>query len=123
MRIILNYVYDRYEKLLFIVENGLGVKDIVDENGYVEDDYRIDYIREYIKVMYDVVFIDGVDLLGYIIWVFIDLVSVGIGEMEKCYGFIYVDRDNSGNGSLRRMKKKSFEWYKKVIVLNGEDLY
>ena len=123
MRITLNHVYDRYEKPLFIVENGLGAKDIADENGYVEDDYRIDYIREHIKAMHDAVSIDGVDLLGYTTWAPIDLVSAGTGEMEKRYGFIYVDRDNRGNGSLRRMKKKSFEWYKKVIASNGEDLY
>ena len=73
--------------------------------------------------MRDAVSIDGVDLLGYTTWVPIDLVSAGTGEMEKRYGFIYVDRDNRGNGSLRRTKKKSFEWYKKVIASNGEDLY
>lgn len=123
LRITLNHVYDRYEKPLFIVENGLGAKDTVDENGYVEDDYRIDYLREHIKAMRDAVSIDGVDLLGYTTWVPIDLVSAGTGEMEKRYGFIYVDRDNRGNGSLRRTKKKSFEWYKKVIASNGEDLY
>lgn len=123
LRITLNHVYDRYEKPLFIVENGLGAKDIVDENGYVEDDYRIDYLREHIKAMHDAVSIDGVDLLGYTTWGPIDLVSAGTGEMEKRYGFIYVDRDNRGNGSLRRTKKKSFDWYKKVIASNGEDLY
>lgn len=122
LRITLNHVYDRYEKPLFIVENGLGAKDTADENGYVEDDYRIDYLREHIKAMHDAVSIDGVDLLGYTTWGPIDLVSAGTGEMDKRYGFIYVDRDNSGNGSLRRVKKKSFEWYKKVIALNGEDL-
>lgn len=122
LRITLNHVYDRYEKPLFIVENGLGAKDIADENGYVEDDYRIDYLREHIKAMYDAVSIDGVDLLGYTMWGPIDLVSASTGEMEKRYGFIYVDRDNSGNGSLKRSKKKSFEWYKKVIASNGEDL-
>ncbi|NMS90644.1 6-phospho-beta-glucosidase [Clostridioides difficile] len=122
LRITLNHVYDRYEKPLFIVENGLGAKDIADENGYVEDDYRIDYLREHIKVMYDAVSIDGVDLLGYTMWGPIDLVSASTGEMEKRYGFIYVDRDNSGDGSLKRSKKKSFEWYKKVIASNGEDL-
>lgn len=95
----------------------------VDENGYVEDDYRIDYLREHIKAMHDAVSIDGVDLLGYTTWGPIDLVSAGTGEMDKRYGFIYVDRDNRGNGSLRRTKKKSFDWYKKVIASNGEDLY
>lgn len=78
---------------------------------------------EHIKAMHDAVSIDGVGLLGYTTWGPIDLVSAGTGEMEKRYGFIYVDRDNRGNGSLRRTKKKSFDWYKKVIASNGEDLY
>ncbi|MGG7177368.1 6-phospho-beta-glucosidase [Clostridium paraputrificum] len=122
LRITLNQVYDRYEKPLFIVENGLGARDIVDENGYVEDDYRIDYLREHIKAMRDAVNIDGVDLLGYTGWGPIDLVSAGSGEMEKRYGFIYVDRDNEGKGTLKRSKKKSFYWYKNVITSNGENL-
>ncbi|CAM4085587.1 6-phospho-beta-glucosidase [Lederbergia lenta] len=122
LRITLNHVYDRYEKPLFIVENGLGAKDVVDEHGYVEDDYRIDYLREHIKAMRDAVTVDGVDLLGYTTWAPIDLVSAGSGEMEKRYGFIYVDRDNEGNGTLKRSKKKSFYWYKKVISSNGDDL-
>lgn len=122
LRITLNHVYDRYEKPLFIVENGLGAKDVVDEHGYVADDYRIDYLRDHIKAMRDAVTVDGVDLLGYTSWAPIDLVSAGSGEMEKRYGFIYVDRDNEGNGTLKRSKKKSFDWYKKVISSNGEDL-
>ncbi|MGL6107840.1 6-phospho-beta-glucosidase [Romboutsia sp.] len=122
LRITLNHIYDRYEKPLFLVENGLGSKDTSDENGYVEDDYRIDYLKAHIKAMHDAVSIDGVDLLGYTSWGPIDLVSAGTGEMEKRYGFIYVDRDNEGNGSLRRTKKKSFNWYKKVIASNGENL-
>ncbi|MBS4210443.1 6-phospho-beta-glucosidase [Bacillus sp. FJAT-50079] len=122
LRITLNHVYDRYEKPLFIVENGLGAKDEVDENGYVEDDYRIDYLREHIKAMKDAIELDGVDIIGYTTWAPIDLVSAGSGEMEKRYGFIYVDQDNKGNGTLKRSKKKSFYWYKKVIFTNGEDL-
>ena len=116
------HIYDRYEKPLFIVENGLGAKDIVSENGEIEDDYRINYLREHIKAMRDAVNLDGVELLGYTTWGPIDLVSAGSGEMEKRYGFIYVDRDNNGNGTLKRKKKKSFYWYKKVIESNGEDL-
>lgn len=121
-RITLNEIYDRYQKPLFVVENGLGAVDKPDENGYVEDDYRIDYLRKHIKHMRDAVTIDGVDLLGYTTWGPIDLVSAGTGEMKKRYGFIYVDRDNYGNGTLERSKKKSFDWYKKVIESNGEDL-
>ena len=121
-RTTINEIYDRYQKPLFVVENGLGAVDIPDENGYVEDDYRIDYLRAHIKAMRDAVVLDGVDLLGYTTWGPIDLVSAGTGEMKKRYGFIYVDRDNDGNGTLKRSKKKSFDWYKKVIASNGEDL-
>ncbi len=122
LRTTLNALYERYQKPLFIVENGLGAVDIPDENGYVEDDYRIDYMREHIKHMIDAVDLDGVDLMGYTMWGPIDLVSAGTGEMKKRYGFIYVDRDNYGNGTLKRTKKKSFNWYKKVIASNGQDL-
>ncbi|MFM1583644.1 6-phospho-beta-glucosidase, partial [Helcococcus ovis] len=119
-RITLNEIYDRYQKPLFVVENGLGAIDVPDENGYVDDDYRIDYLRQHIKNMKDAVELDGVDLLGYTTWGPIDLVSAGTGEMKKRYGFIYVDRDNYGNGTLKRSKKKSFNWYKNVILSNGE---
>ena len=122
IRITLNDIYDRYQKPMFIVENGLGAYDKADENGYVEDDYRIEYLREHIKNMKDAVEIDGVDLIGYTTWGPIDLVSAGTGEMSKRYGFIYVDRDDFGNGTLKRSKKKSFFWYKKVIDSNGENL-
>lgn len=122
LRITMNELYDRYQKPLFIVENGLGAKDEPDENGFVEDDYRIEYLREHIKAMKDAVEIDGVDLLGYTMWGPIDLVSASTGEMSKRYGFIYVDRDDNGRGTLKRSKKKSFDWYKKVIASNGEEL-
>ena len=122
LRITLNSLYDRYQKPLFIVENGLGAVDTPDENGYVEDDYRIEYLREHIKAMKDAVNIDGVELMGYTPWGCIDLVSASTGEMKKRYGFIYVDKDNDGNGDLSRSKKKSFYWYKKVIESNGEEL-
>ena len=88
----------------------------------VIDDYRIEYMRDHIKAMRDAVTEDGVDLLGYTMWGPIDLVSAGTGEMKKRYGFIYVDRDNDGNGTLARYRKKSFWWYKKVIESNGEIL-
>ncbi|MGN1277368.1 MAG: 6-phospho-beta-glucosidase [Floccifex sp.] len=121
LRITMNTLYDRYQKPLFIVENGLGAKDEL-VNGTVEDDYRIEYLKAHIEEMKKAVEIDGVELWGYTPWGCIDLVSASTGEMSKRYGFIYVDRDDSGNGSFKRYKKKSFDWYKKVIESNGEDL-
>ena len=122
LRITLNEVYDRYRKPLFIVENGIGAIDTINENGEIIDDYRINFHRDHIKAMKDAIEIDGVDLMGYTTWGCIDLVSASSGEMKKRYGFIYVDLDNEGKGSLKRTKKKSFNWYKKVIASNGEDL-
>lgn len=122
LRITLNQVYDRYRKPLFIVENGLGAVDIPDETGFIADDYRIKYLADHIKAMRDAVELDGVDLMGYTTWAPIDLVSAGSGQMKKRYGFIYVDLDDEGKGSLERRKKKSFDWYKKVIATNGECL-
>lgn len=122
LRITINSLYDRYEKPLFIVENGLGASDTPDEKGYVEDDYRIEYLREHIKAMRDAVNIDGVEILGYTTWGCIDLVSASTGEMKKRYGFIYVDKDNEGKGTLARSRKKSFYWYKEVIESNGQNL-
>ena len=90
----MNQLYDRYQKPLFIVENGLGAKDVPDENGYVADDYRLDYMRKYIIALKDAVEIDGVELMGYTSWGCIDLISVSTGQMSKRYGFIYVDRDD-----------------------------
>lgn len=122
LRTTLNVLYDRYQKPLFIVENGLGAVDEIEADGSINDDYRIAYIREHVKAMKEAIDIDGVDLIGYTSWGPIDLVSAGTGEMKKRYGFIYVDRDNEGNGTLKRSKKKSFDWYKKVIESNGEQL-
>ncbi|MFQ6862462.1 MAG: 6-phospho-beta-glucosidase [Beduini sp.] len=122
LRIALNRLWERYQKPLFIVENGLGAVDTVEEDGSINDDYRIDYIAEHIKEMDKAVNYDGVELIGYTPWGCIDLVSAGTGEMKKRYGFIYVDRDDQGNGSLKRSKKKSFNWYKKVIASDGADL-
>lgn len=121
LRITLNTLYDRYQKPLFIVENGLGAKDSVTENGQVLDDYRIGYLREHIKVMREAIE-DGVELMGYTTWSAIDLVSASTGEMSKRYGFIYVDRDDQGQGTGKRMKKQSFYWYQGVIASNGEKL-
>ncbi|WP_207940676.1 6-phospho-beta-glucosidase [Enterococcus sp. DIV2402] len=122
LRNALNQMYDRYQKPLFIVENGLGAVDVPDENGYVDDEYRIDYLRQHIEAFKDAVEIDGVELLGYTTWGCVDLVAASTGQMSKRYGFIYVDRDDEGKGTLNRTKKKSFDWYKKVIATNGEDL-
>lgn len=122
LRTTLNTLYERYQKPLFIVENGLGAVDTVEPDGSINDDYRIEYMRDHIKEMIDAVDLDGVDLLGYTMWGPIDLVSAGTGEMKKRYGFIYVDRDNYGNGTLNRSRKKSFYWYKQVIASNGENL-
>lgn len=121
-RITMNELYDRYQKPLFVVENGMGAHDEFDENGNIIDDYRIDYLQAHIQAMKDAIELDGVELLGYTTWGAIDLVSASTGEMAKRYGFVYVDRDNEGNGTLDRTKKKSFDWYKKVIETNGEDL-
>ncbi|WP_117168319.1 6-phospho-beta-glucosidase [Paraliobacillus sediminis] len=121
LRVTMNQMYDRYQKPLFIVENGLGAVDQLTEVGTVEDDYRIEYMREHLKQMIEAVD-DGVDLLGYTSWGCIDIVSAGTGEMKKRYGFIYVDLDNEGNGTGKRYKKKSFNWYKNVIESNGEIL-
>lgn len=122
LRSALNVMYDRYQKPLFIVENGLGAIDRPDENGNIEDDYRIDYLRQHIKAFKAAVEEDGVELMGYTTWGCIDLVSATKGEMSKRYGFIYVDCDNEGKGTRKRSKKKSFYWYQKVIQSNGEDL-
>ena len=125
-RITMNELYDRYQKPLFVVENGLGAKDELVPDGKgsytVEDDYRIDYLRQHIQVLRDTIEEDGVPVLGYTTWGPIDLVSAGSGQMSKRYGFIYVDRDDEGRGTLKRYRKKSFGWYKKVIATNGADL-
>ena len=121
LRITLNTLFDRYHCDLFCVENGIGWNDVM-ENGAVHDDYRIDYLRDHIKAMRDAVTLDGVELWGYTTWGPIDLVSASTGEMSKRYGFIYVDLDDSGCGTMKRSRKKSFYWYKKVIASNGDDL-
>lgn len=121
LRFTLNQLYDRYQKPLFIVENGLGAVDVVEEGNVINDDYRIEYLKDHIAEMKEAIG-DGVNLLGYTTWGPIDLVSASTGEMKKRYGFIYVDRDNEGRGTSERYKKKSFYWYKKVIATNGEEL-
>jgi 6-phospho-beta-glucosidase len=122
LRYSLNLLYERYELPLFIVENGFGAIDIKEADGSCDDDYRIDYLKSHIKEMEKAIELDGVDLMGYTPWGCIDCVSFTTGEMKKRYGFIFVDKDNDGNGTLARSKKKSFDWYKKVIASNGEEL-
>lgn len=122
LRILMNKLYDRYGKPLFIVENGLGAIDEVSADGKVHDPYRIDYLRDHLTQMKLAIDHDGVECWGYTMWGPIDLVSAGTGEMKKRYGFIYVDRDNAGHGTLRRIRKDSFAWYRHVIATNGNDL-
>jgi len=117
----LNKINDRYGIPIFIVENGLGAVDEPDENGCIYDDYRINYLRQHISEMEKAI-LSKVDLFGYTVWSALDIVSSGTGEMRKRYGFIYVDKDDQGNGTMKRSRKKSFYWYKKVIVSNGGDI-
>lgn len=122
LRLSLDWLYDRYQKPLFIVENGLGAADTREADGSIHDSYRIDYLRSHIAAAKAAVEEDGVELMGYTSWGCIDLISASGGEMAKRYGFIYVDADDEGNGSYDRFRKDSFYWYKKVIASNGEDL-
>lgn len=121
LRILLNKLWDRYQKPLFIVENGLGAKDRVDANGKVHDDYRIHYLNDHLVQVREAIE-DGVDILGYTSWGPIDLVSASHAQMSKRYGYIYVDRDDDGNGSLSRIRKDSFYWYAEVIRTRGLSL-
>lgn len=122
LRICLNELYDRYQKPLFVVENGLGAVDVLEDDKTVHDDYRIDYLRDHFKAMRDAILIDKVPCIGYTMWGPIDLVSLGTGEMKKRYGFIYVDMDDKGHGTLNRYKKDSFYFMKEVIETRGENL-
>ncbi|MDC5818758.1 6-phospho-beta-glucosidase [Vibrio europaeus] len=121
LRILLNFLHDRYQKPLFIVENGLGARDEVDENGEVIDDYRIAYLNDHLVQAREAV-LDGVELMGFTSWGPIDLVANSTAEMSKRYGYIYVDRHDDGSGSLARKPKKSYYWYKEVIASNGRSL-
>ena len=122
LRFYLNQLYDKYEIPIFIVENGFGAVDVLKEDFTIDDDNRIEYLTNHIVEMKKAIEIDGVDVIGYTTWGCIDPISFTTGEMKKRYGFIYVDRENDGSGSLKRYKKKSFDWYKKVIESNGEIL-
>lgn len=121
LRFTLNELYDRYQIPLFVVENGLGQIDIPDKDGLIHDTYRIDYVKQHVQAIKEAIK-DGVDVMGYTYWGPIDIVSAGTGEMQKRYGFIYVDRDNEGKGTLKRSKKDSFDWYAQVIASNGKGL-
>ncbi|MEN5017962.1 family 1 glycosylhydrolase [Erwinia sp. Eh17-17] len=120
LKISLLELYDRYQKPLFIVENGLGAKDVL-VDGKIHDDYRIDYFRSHFEQMQAAID-EGVDLLGFTSWGTIDIISAGTSQMSKRYGFIYVDQDDDGNGTLARLRKDSFYWYQQVIASNGSDL-
>ena len=122
LRYSLNVMYERYEKPMFIVENGFGAIDKLEEDHTCDDSYRIDYLKAHIIEMKKAVELDGVDLMGYTPWGCIDVVSFTTGELRKRYGFIYVDLNDDGTGSGNRYKKKSFGWYQKVIASNGEEL-
>ncbi|MFM2587545.1 6-phospho-beta-glucosidase [Vibrio sp. TBV020] len=121
LRILLNFLHDRYQKPLFIVENGLGARDEVNENGEIIDDYRIAYLNDHLVQAREAV-LDGVELMGFTSWGPIDLVANSTAEMSKRYGYIYVDRHDDGNGTLERKRKKSFYWYQDVIGTNGASL-
>ncbi len=123
LRFVLNEFYDRYQKPLFIVENGLGAIDTVEADGTIHDDYRIAYLKDHLREMMKAILEDGVECLGYTMWAPIDLVSLSTGEMKKRYGFIYVDMDDKGNGTLKRSKKKSYDWISEVIATQGESLW
>lgn len=118
LRVTLNQLYNYYQVPLFIVENGLGATDKVEDDGSINDDYRIAYMQSHIAASADAI-ADGVDLMGYTSWGCIDLVSAGTGQYSKRYGFVYVDKHDDGTGTLERLKKKSFFWYKDVIANNG----
>ncbi|MGX8835551.1 glycoside hydrolase family 1 protein [Amedibacillus sp. YH-ame6] len=120
LRVSLNEFYDRYQIPLFIVENGLGAHDELTDKEHIQDDYRIDYIKQHIQTIGDAINIDGIDVMGYLAWGIIDIISGTTGEMSKRYGMIYVDLDDEGKGTGKRFKKKSFEWYKGVISSHGE---
>lgn len=122
LRYCLNELYDRYQKPLFVVENGIGAVDTLEKDGTVHDPYRIQYLNDHFKAMRDAILIDHVPCFGYTMWGPVDLVSLGTGEMKKRYGFIYVDMDDQGKGSLKRYKKDSFYWMKDMIASRGGNL-
>ena len=121
LRYVCNFLTDHYNKPLFIVENGIGLDEKPDSEGKIDDPFRQKYVREHLLQLQEAIR-DGCDIMGYLYWGPIDIVSAGTGEMNKRYGFIYVDKDNEGNGTLDRSKKESFYYYKRVIATNGKEL-
>ena len=121
LRYVCNELTDRYHKPLFIVENGLGAIDEVTEDGKIHDEERMEYLKKHVIMMNEAIE-DGADIIGYTWWGPIDIVSAGTGEMKKRYGFVYVDKDNNGKGTLKRIKKDSYNYYKQIIATNGENL-
>ncbi|MGC3835334.1 family 1 glycosylhydrolase [Moritella viscosa] len=121
LRVLLNFLYDRYQKPLFIVENGLGARDEVTADGEIIDDYRIQYLNDHLVQAREAI-LDGVELMGFTSWGPIDLVANSTAEMDKRYGFIYVDRRDDGSGTLERTRKESFFWYRDVIQTRGASL-
>lgn len=119
LRVTMNDLYQRYQKPLFIVENGLGCEDQLEQDG-IHDQYRIDYLKAHIEEMEKAILLDGVDCMGYLVWGIIDLVSAGSGEMDKRYGLIYVDKHNDGSGTLNRIPKDSYVWYQQLILHQGD---
>lgn len=115
LRYTLNELYDRYQKPLFVVENGLGEIDKIEPDGTINDDYRIEYLKNHFEEMGKAITIDKVPVIGYTMWGNTDLVSLSTGEMSKRYGFVYVDMDDKGNGTLKRSRKKSFYWMKEYL--------
>lgn len=122
IRYVLNVLYDRYHLPLFIVENGIGLDENLDENGHIDDPARMEYVEDHLKYVHEAI-LDGVEVMGYLYWGPIDVVSAGTGEMKKRYGFVYVDRFNDGSGTLERKIKNSYYRYKEIIETNGEALF
>lgn len=123
LRYSLNYLYDRYNLPIMIAENGMGAYDKIEEDGSINDDYRINFLKAHIEEVMNAINIDGVDVLSYMVWTPIDVVSASTGEYDKRYGLIYVDMNNDGKGTFKRIKKKSFYWYKKLIETNGNIIF
>ena len=122
LRYVCNYLQDRYDVPMFIVENGIGLDENLDENHRIHDPFRVEYTRDHLLQVEEAIK-DGCDIMGYLYWGPIDVVSAGTGEMRKRYGFVYVDRFNDGHGTLERVKKDSYDWYRRVIETNGEALH
>ena len=123
LRILCQDLYNRFQVPLFIVENGLGARDVVNDNKKINDDYRISYHQQHLVQLEKVINVDHIEVMGYLVWGLIDIVSSSTAEMAKRYGFIYVDRDNKGKGTQQRWPKKSFYWYRRVIDSQGKNLF